>query len=219
MSDHAGAADRSRHCEGGVYGASAVEGQCNNKSPHTNEPMGKKLLPALQSRHDRCHGEKRRARRQVVAWTQKLEEEKKVEGLRQRAEAGDAQAMTDLAFRYRHGKGVKEDLTAHFHWAKRAADLDYPRGMTQLAQCYLDGNGTAKNVSTGLIKLAEAATLGSEHACYVLAWVYHRGRNGVRKDSRRLNTGWENAAARRQRVRCSEPYRAEAVRWLAEAWR
>ena len=209
--------------DGRVYERSAIEEwlENNEKSPHTNEPMGKKLLPALQVKNmietmvksgalsgDKC-----------AAWTQKLEEEKKVEELRQRAEAGDAQAMTDLAFRYRHGKGVKEDLTAHFHWAKRAADLDYPRGMTQLAQCYLDGNGTAKNVSTGLIKLAEAATLGSEHACYVLAWVYHRGRNGVRKDSTQVEywVGKMRRAAGNGKCDCSEPYRAEAVRWLAEA--
>ena len=104
--------------DGRVYERSAIEEwlEQNEKSPHTNEPMGKKLLPALQVKNmiaamvksgalsgDKC-----------AAWTQKLEEEKKVEGLRQRAEAGDAQAMTDLAFRYRHGKGVKEDMAAGF---------------------------------------------------------------------------------------------------------
>ena len=66
----------------------------NEKSPHTNEPMGKKLLPALQVKNviasmvasgalsgDKCE-----------AWTKKLEQEKMVVDMRAKADAGDVEA-------------------------------------------------------------------------------------------------------------------------------
>ena len=179
--------------DGRVYERSAIEEwlEKNEKSPHTNEPMGKRLLPALQVKNmietmvksgalstDKC-----------AAWTQKLEQEKEVEELRQRAEAGDVRAMTGLAFKYDR-KGKQEDLAAHFQWAKRAADLDDATGMTMLAVCYLHGKGTTKNERAGLIALGQAAALGSEHACYVLANSYHHGTlYGLKKDSAQF-THW-----------------------------
>ena len=163
--------------DGRVYERSAIEEwfKTNAKSPHTNEPMGKKLLPALQVKNmiakmvesgalsgDKC-----------AAWTQKIAQEKEVEEMRQKAEAGDAQAMALLAEWHRDGKkGLAKDLVSSFQWAKRAADLDHPRGMTMLGENHLLGIGTAKNAPTGLIKLAQAAMLGSEHACFRLAHVY-----------------------------------------------
>ena len=208
--------------DGRVYERSAIEEwlEQNEKSPHTNEPMGKKLLPALQVKNmiaalvksgalsgDKC-----------AAWTQKLEQEKNVEGWRQRAEAGDVQAMARLAEWYRDGNGVNQDHSAHFMWAKRAADLEDPWGMTQLGQAYLDGRGTAKNLSTGLIKLAEAATLGSEHACYVLAWIYHGGNCNVGKDSTQVRywVAKMRDAAGNHKFDCNETFRAEAASWVAE---
>ena len=90
--------------------------------------------------------------------------------------------------------------------------------MTQLGQAYLDGRGTAKNLSTGLIKLAEAATLGSEHACYVLAWIYHGGNCNVGKDSTQVRywVAKMRDAAGNHKFDCNETFRAEAASWVAE---
>ena len=179
--------------DGRVYERSAIEEwlEKNEKSPHTNEPMGKKLLPALQVKNmiakmvesgalsgDKC-----------AAWTLKLEQEKEVEKLRQRAEAGDSHAMTQLAGWYRDGmNGLAKDRVSWFQWAKRAADLDHPRGMTMLGEAYLHGRGTAENKPTGLIKLAQAAMLGSEHACFKLAYAYRFGGEvtGVEQDDAQM---------------------------------
>ena len=173
--------------DGRVYERSAIEEwlEKNEKSPHTNEPMGKKLLPALQAKNmiaalvksgalsaDKC-----------VSWTQKLEQEKKVEELRQRAEAGDVRAMTQLAFKYKSGDGVKKDVAGYFQWSKRAADLNDAAGMSMVAVCHLHANGTTKNEPAGLIEIGQAAGLGSEHACYVLANAYYHGLYGLEKDS------------------------------------
>ena len=173
--------------DGRVYERSAIEDwlKRNEKSPHTNEPMGKKLLPALQVKNmietmvksgalsaDKC-----------AAWTQKLEEEKEVERLRQRAEAGEVRAMVELAIAYRLGIAVQKDSAAAFQWAKRAADLDDAYGLTLVAHAHLDGEGTAKDIIAGFIELGQAASLGSENACGMIAQAYHLGLYGLKKDS------------------------------------
>ena len=74
--------------DGRVYERSAIEEwlEKNEKSPHTNEPMGKKLLPALQVKNMIASMVKSGALSgdKCAAWTQKLEQEKKVEEVRQR---------------------------------------------------------------------------------------------------------------------------------------
>ena len=207
--------------DGRVYERSAIEDwlKRNEKSPHTNEPMGKKLLPALQVKNmietmvksgalstDKC-----------AAWTQKLEEEKEVERLRQRAEAGEVRAMVELAIAYRLGIAVQKDSAAAFQWAKRAADLDDVCGLTLVAAHRLEGEGTTKNVSAGLIELGEAGGLGSENACFVLANAYHHGIYGLKKDSAQV-ARW---AAKMQRAAvngkcpCSDEGRAQIARYVA----
>ena len=84
-----------------MYERSAIEEwlEQNEKSPHTNEPMGTKLLPATQVknliasmvRSGAISGDK------AGAWTKKLEGEKEVEEMRRKAEAGDSEAMVKLA--------------------------------------------------------------------------------------------------------------------------
>ena len=205
--------------DGHVYERSAIEEwlEQNEKSPHTNEPMGKKLLPALQVKNmiakmvesgalsgDKC-----------AAWTQKLEQEKEVEEVRQKAEAGDAQAMALLAEWHRDGKkGLAKDLVSSFQWAKRAADLDHPRGMTMLGENHLLGIGTAKNAPTGLIKLAQAAMLGSEHACFRLAQAYRHG-DDVEKDDTQM-AYWQarmQSVARNGKCDASEELRKRVASW------
>jgi hypothetical protein len=213
--------------DGRVYERSAIEEwlERNEKSPHTNEPMGKRLFPALQVKNMIAAMVKSGALSggKCAAWTQKLEQEKEVEKTRQAAEAGkpgSAHSMALLADWYRAGqKGLKKDLPIFFHWAKRAADLGNPRGNTQIAQAYLDGHGTAKNLHTGLIKLAEAAARGSEHACYVLAWIYHNGSYSVAKDASQVQY-WVmkmRDARGSHHCDCSAEVRAEAEKWVAEA--
>ena len=173
--------------DGRVYERSAIEEWLtkNEKSPHTNEPMGKKLLPALQVKNMIASMVKSGALSgdKCAAWTQKLEQEKEVEEVREFAEAGDVEAMTALAAWYRDGThGLTKNYASCFQWAKRAADLDDPSGMSLLGECYWFRHGTAQNYPTGLIKFAQAAMLGSECACYALAFAYRNGEFGVEKD-------------------------------------
>ncbi|XP_060589080.1 uncharacterized protein LOC132744379 [Ruditapes philippinarum] len=49
---------------------------------------------------------------------EKKEAEKRISLLKKRAEAGDAEAMLDLAVGYRHGRGIEIDLEKSRHWLK-----------------------------------------------------------------------------------------------------
>ena len=66
--------------------------------------------------------------------------------------------------------------------------------------------------------MAQAAALGSEHACFVLANAYHNGKHGLQKDSAQV-AHW---AAKAQRARgngkcdCIEEIRARMAEIVAD---
>ena len=126
-------------------------------------------------------------------------------------------AMTRLAYDYKRGAGVKKDMAAHYRWAKRAADLDDACAMTMVAVCHLYGDGTTKDHQNGLIECAEAAALGSEHACFVLANGYHDGLYGLKKDASRV-AHWAarmRQAAGNGKCDCIEAHRARIAGYVA----
>ena len=208
--------------DGRVYERSAITEwlEKNAKSPHTNEPMGKKLLPATQVknlissmvRSGAISGEK------AGAWTKKLEGEKVVEATRLRAEAGDSDAMVDISMWYRDGdNGLEKSAVERYKWAKRAADLDHPRGISNVGACLSNGSGTERNTALANVLFAQAATMGVDHACYVMAMRYaHAGDAcGLPKDLERAQY-WAKKALDDDHVKYNcmqEMYRAKAVRW------
>ena len=83
------------------------------KSPVTNEPMGKRLLPAVQVRNTlkRLVESGAISGSKADAWKKAMKEEAEVAAIRARAEGGDARAMKRLGFAYRDGeRGLKQDL-------------------------------------------------------------------------------------------------------------
>ena len=151
--------------DGRVYERSAIATWLAEKqtSPHTNQEMGTKLIPALQVKNmiDRMVRTGAWTGEKIEAWRLKIKEEKEVEATRNVAEAGDVQAMIQLADWYANGtKGVTEDPALRFAWAKRAADLDDPDGLYEVSRCYQYGYGTEVNEELYLIKLVQAAMLG-----------------------------------------------------------
>ena len=207
--------------DGRVYERSAIEewlGQ-HEKSPHTNEPMGTKLLPATQVknliasmvRSGAISGDK------AGAWTKKLEGEKEVEEMRQKAEAGDAEAMMSLADWYQDGtNGLQKNLSERYRWAKRAADLDHAEGISDVGWCAFFGEGTEQNRALGNVLCAQAATMGLDHACYLLADRYAKGEDtGLPKDLERAQY-WAKKALDQGHVkhRCmTDTSRAKVARW------
>ena len=150
--------------------------QAQVKSPVTNKPMGKRLLPAVQVRNSlkRLVESGAISGSKADAWKKAMAEEGEGAALREKAEGGDASAMDVLGCAYRDGThGLKKDFTQAFTWLKRAADLNNVDGLTSCAVLYLNGDGVERSPgwayrSRGLIMLGAAAALGSEHACGIL---------------------------------------------------
>lgn len=74
----------------------------------------------------------------------------------ERADAGDAEAQTDLASLFlSHAK-----LESALYWLELAAKQNYAGAMYLLGRCYIDGNGLQKNDNIGMMWIAKAASLG-----------------------------------------------------------
>ena len=179
--------------DGRVYERSAIEAHIRGrsaealKSPITNEPMGARLLPAVQVRNNiermvksgAIGGDK------AAAWQKRIEDEKKVAETRRKAEGGDSGAMKDLGFWYRDGqKGLAVDKKQAFEWFERAAELDEPTALTECARTLIEAEGVARGTARGLLLLGTACGLGSEHACYTSGWGHRRGTWGLKKDDK-----------------------------------
>jgi len=183
------------------------------KSPVTNEPMGKRLLPAVQVRNSlkRLVESGAISGSKADAWKKAMAEEAEVAALRVRAEGGDASAMNYLGHAYRVGeRGLKKDLAQAFTWFKRAADLKDALGLTNCAVCYVNRWGVGRSDTRGLIMLGAAATLGSEHACAILAEANAKGLWGLEQNPQEA-TRWY-----REMQKCD--YRDSDLREKAAAW-
>ena len=188
------------------------------KSPVTNEPMGKRLFPAVQLRNTlkRLVESGAISGSKADAWKQAMAEEAKGAALRVKAEGGDAVAMTDLGFAYRDGShGLKTDLTQAFTWFKRAADLKDQYGLAACGVAYIDGKGVERSNIRGLIMLGWAAALGSEHACGLLGQANAEGLWGFDKDPQEATRLYREM----QKCDCRDSHettRERAAAWLCE---
>lgn len=178
--------------DGRVYDRKAIEDWLNTrqpgqplKSPVTNMAMGSRLVPTIQVRNTikslvqsgALTGDK------VEAWKVRIKDEEEVEATRRLADAGDAAANSTLSIWYRDGeKGLDKDFKMCFQYSKKAAELDSPCGLTTLGICYLDGHGCRANLPRAMLHLGEAAARGSEHAAYIIGWLYIEGLHGIGKD-------------------------------------
>ena len=188
------------------------------KSPVTNEPMGKRLLPAVQVRNTlkRLVESGAISGSKADAWKTAMAEEAKGAALRVKAEGGDTVAMSGLGFAYRDGKrGLKKDLTQAFTWFKRAADLKDQYGLAACGVAYIGGDGVERSDVRGCTMLGAAATLGSEHACGLLGDANAEGLWGFDKDPQEATRLYREM----QKCDCRDSHettRERAAAWLCE---
>ena len=209
--------------DGRVYERAAIEDWLNRnagpvKSPVTNEVIGRKLLPAVQIRNSIKNMVKSGAisGSKADAWKQRLEDEGHVAAVRRRAEDGNAYAMSQMGFWYRDGqKGLAVDKQQAFTWSKRAADLGHAVAMTSCGVAYWNARGVEKNVFRGTCMLAQAAALGSQHACFLLGSAHKHGRHGADKDDAET-TRWFRKMQGCQFKDSGETALKEAGEWLRE---
>ena len=210
--------------DGRCYERCAIEAwfvrqpQAQVKSPVTNEPMGKRLLPAVQVRNTlkRLVESGAISGSKADAWKAAMAEEAEVAAFRVQAEGGDARAMRKLGSSYRKGtRGLKKDATQSFMWFKRAADLKEVHALTACGTAYLNGEGVGQSISRGLSMISVAAGMGSEHASGILGRANAEGRHGFDKNPQEA-TRWyremQNCACRDS----TEAIRERAASWLRE---
>jgi TPR repeat protein len=188
------------------------------KSPVTNEPMGKRLVPAVQVRNSlkRLVESGAISGSKADAWKQAMAEEAEVVTLRAEAEGGDAESMCALARLYAAGThGLRKDFAQSFKWYKRAADLKDVEGLTNCAVSYLNGEGVERSCPRGIAMLGAAAALGSEHACALLGEVNAEGRHGFDKDPQEA-TRWYREMQECDTRDSLDEHREQAAAWLRE---
>ena len=188
------------------------------KSPVTNEPMGKRLFPAVQVRNTlkRLVESGAISGSKADAWKKAMSEEAEVAAFRVKAEGGDARAMRKLGVSYRKGtRGLKKDLTQSFMWLKRAADLKDAYALRTCGIAYLKGEGVEQSNIRGCSMLSVAAGMGSEHACGILGFANAEGRYGFDKNPQEA-TLWFREMQTSDLRDSSEGGREEAAAWLRE---
>ena len=196
----------------------ARQAQAQVKSPVTNEPMGKRLFPAVQLRNTlkRLVESGAISGSKADAWKQAMAKEAEVAALREEAEGGDAAAMMDLGRAYHDGThGLKTDLTQSFTWFKRGADLKNATALTSCGIAYLHGRGVERSNTRALIMLGMAVALESEHACGILGLANAEGLFGLDKNPQEVTRLYREM----QKCECrdsSEEGRERAVAWLLE---
>ncbi len=102
--------------------------------------------------------------------------------LEQAATQQHAGAMNQLAWIYREGLGVRQDMDSAVMWHSAAAEADYPRAMTNLAYLYSIGEGVDKDLETSAQWYIRAADLNSASGIYAVAAYTLNGTGGIAKN-------------------------------------
>src|SRR5215470_8274020 len=73
-------------------------------------------------------------------------DQKPIEEVKAKAEAGDAESQVELGLRYEQGKGVAKDQVEAVKWYRKAAEQNNAMGQINLAGCYLQGRGVTEDL-------------------------------------------------------------------------
>jgi TPR repeat protein len=85
-------------------------------------------------------------------------------------------AMTKIAWLYWLGEGGRQaDKAEGFKWFKLAGEAGDADAATIVAECYLRGDGTAKDEDAGIAILLPLAKLGVPHAKTLIGQCYYNG--------------------------------------------
>ena len=116
-----------------------------------------------------------------LAAQQNKTDQKPIEAIKAKAEAGDAEAQFQLGRAYAHGEGVAKDLAEAVKWYRKAAEQNHPRAQHSLAFCYAVGDGVPKDSGEAAKWFRKAAEQNLAVAQNGLGYCYEKG-EGVAKD-------------------------------------
>src|SRR6266567_2974420 len=80
-----------------------------------------------------------------LAAQQTKADQKPIEEVKAKAEAGDAKSQVELGRRYDKGEGVMKDQVEAVKWYRKAAEQNYAKAQNNLGDCYYKGEGVAKD--------------------------------------------------------------------------
>ena len=189
-------------------------------SPVTRAHMGRRIIPAIQTKNTISTLIKSGAidGELAEAWQQKLVDEKAVQECRARAEGGDGESMFLLGNWHGHGKyGLAKDAAQSRAWYERSAAARDPRGMAGFGGCLLYGLGGPKNTSLGWVYITDAAHLGSNLGAYRLGEAFFKGLHNLPKDSVQARFWLKKAVDKEcKQKHLTREAIADAEKWLRE---
>jgi hypothetical protein len=172
--------------DGKIYERHAIESwlKLNLRSPATNLPMGKKLLPATQIRNmiERMVKSGALPEDKTTEWKKRLNDQKLVADLRSKAEGGDAASAATLGSAYANGHlGLTKDIAKALVYATQAAKARIAGGMDTLAHIYFY-DAERKNLALSLRWASAAVALGCNRSMSILYTFHKQGLMGMPVD-------------------------------------
>jgi TPR repeat protein len=110
-----------------------------------------------------------------------------------KAQAGNPDAMVDLAFAFDQGNGAPKDYGQAVYWYRKAAEAGDALGMTNLGIMYQNGRGVQQDDGQAVSWYRKAAEAGNSKGMLSLGVMYYEGRGVQKNDSQALNW-FQNAA-------------------------
>ena len=115
------------------------------------------------------------------------------EQLKQRAEAGEAEAMFNLGVCYAKGLGVVQNDEQAVHWYQKAANLGIAGAMHNLGKYYATGLGVVQDHTKAVYWYQKASDLGNAQAMVDLGNCYRTGLGVEQNDEQAVH--WYQKAA------------------------
>src|SRR6266487_1312563 len=155
-------------------------------------------------------------------------DQKPIEEVKAKAEAGDAESEVELGLRYTNGEGVAKDQVEAVKWFRKAAEQNLALAQKNLGICYDKGEGVAKDQVEAVKWFRKAAEQNFADAQYNLGVCYEHG-EGVAKDPVEA-VKWYRKAAEQNLAEAQHSLgacfyagqgvakdQAEAVKWFRKA--
>ena len=117
-----------------------------------------------------------------------------IDSLRQRADAGDAEAQYNLGVCYNYGALVVQDYKVAVSWYRLAAGQGYASAQNSLGNRYYNGEGVSQDYAEAVKWYRLAANQGDAFAQNNLGACYYNG-EGVPQDYGEVYFWWLLAAA------------------------
>ena len=116
-----------------------------------------------------------------LAAQQTKADQRPIEEVKAKAEAGDAESQVELGLRYLDGKDVPKNQVEAVKWFRKAAEQNFARAQINLGVCLYAGAGVAKDQVEAVKWFRKAAEQNVAKAQFNLNVCYYNG-EGVAKD-------------------------------------